>query len=115
MRSRPTIEVSRDEAGNLRAEGDSNRHLLFAFLEGEVQESVAVADELLEGIREVLLGKLRRFAWTGNARSVVITGKRARIVDDFQDERAELRIPLFDFQAAITTWKGAVLAASVAD
>jgi hypothetical protein len=114
MRSRPMIEVSRDAAGDLRAEGDSNRRLLFTFLEGEIQESAAVADELLSGIAEVLAGK-RRFGWTGNARSVVITAKRARIIDDWTEERIELKIPLIDFRAALVTWKAAIEADAAAD
>ena len=103
----PLLRVFRDDAGDLRAEDLSRRTrrgLLISFLESEVQGSVAVGREILEQLAQVVAGERPRATWIGNAHSLTMSKKTARIVDEMDSDAAVLRMPLGDLYSALDAW-----------
>ncbi|HXU46235.1 MAG TPA: hypothetical protein VN783_11970 [Thermoanaerobaculia bacterium] len=100
----PPVRVYRDADGDLRAEAGAGEGLLAAFLESDVQGSLAVGRELLEAIARVVAGDLPRFEWTGNAHTLTLTRKTARIRREVDPEAPALRRPLALFHAALEAW-----------
>ncbi len=103
----PLLRVFRDDAGDLRAEDLSRRTrrgLLVSFLEGEVQGSVAVGREILEQLAQVVAGERPRATWIGNAHSLTMSKKTARITDEMDAEAPVLRLPLGDLYSALDAW-----------
>jgi hypothetical protein len=103
----PLLRIFRDPAGDLRAEDlsrRSRRGLLIAFLESEVQGSVAAGREILEQLAQVVAGERPRATWIGNAYSLTMSKKTARIVDEIDPEGPVLRLPLGDLYSALDAW-----------
>ncbi len=101
------LRIFRDPAGDLRAEDLSRRTrrgLLVSFLESEVQGSVAVGREILEQLAQVVAGKCPRAIWLGNAHSLTMSKKTARITDEMDPEAPVLRLPLADLYSALDAW-----------
>jgi hypothetical protein len=101
------LRIFRDPAGDLRAEDlsrRSKRGLLVAFLESEVQGSVAVGREILGQLAEVVAGERHRAVWIGNAHTLTIAKKTARITDEIDPENPSLRLPLADLYSALDAW-----------
>lgn len=107
-RSEPALlRIFRDPAGDLRAEdlsARSKRGLLISFLESEVQGSVAVGREILGQLAEVVAGERPRATWIGNAHTLTMSKKTARITDEIDSENAALRLPLADLYSALDAW-----------
>lgn len=101
------LRIFRDPAGDLRAEDlsrRSRRGLLVAFLESEVQGSAAVGREILEQLAQVVAGERQRAIWTGNAHTLTMSKKTARIVDEIDPGTPALRMPLGDLYSALDAW-----------
>ncbi len=101
------LRIFRDPAGDLRAEDlsrRSKRGMLVSFLEGEVQGSAAVGREILEQLAQVVAGERHRAIWTGNAHTLTMSKKTARIVDELDPATPVLRLPLGDLYSALDAW-----------
>lgn len=101
------LRIFRDPAGDLRAEDlsrRSKRGMLVSFLEGEVQGSAAVGREILEQLAQVVAGERHRAIWTGNAHTLTMSKKTARIVDEVDPAAPVLRLPLGDLYSALDAW-----------
>ncbi len=101
------VRIFRDAAGDLRAEDlsrRSRRGLLVSFLESEVQGSAAVGREILEQLAQVVAGERARAIWHGNAHSLTMSKKLARITDEVDTETPTLRLPLGDLYSALDAW-----------
>ncbi len=101
------LRIFRDPAGDLRAEDLSHRSkrgLLISFLESEVQESAAIGREILGQLAKVVAGERPRATWTGNAHTLTMSKKTARITDEMNPETPVIRLPLSDFYSALDSW-----------
>ncbi len=112
------LRIFRDPAGDLRAEDlsrRSKRGMLISFLESEVQGSAAVGREILEQLAQVVAGERHRAIWTGNAHTLTMSKKTARIVDEIDDSAPALRLPLGDLYSALDAWLDVVEGGSSGD
>ncbi len=101
------LRIFRDPAGDLRAEDlsrRSKRGLLISFLESEVQGSVAAGREILEQLAQVVAGERPRATWIGNAHTLTMSKKTARITDEMASDTPALRLPLGDLYSALDAW-----------
>jgi len=101
------LRIFRDPAGDLRAEDlsrRSRRGLLISFLESEVQGSVAAGREILEQLAQVVAGERPRATWIGNAHTLTMSKKTARITDEMASDTPPLRLPLGDLYSALDAW-----------
>ncbi len=97
----------RDAQGDLRAETGRDRRLLGRFLEADMQGSNAMCDEVLSALDDIAAGRGKRWQMTGNAHTLVISKRRARIHAEFGRSKdlllspAALRLALLEWKALL--------------
>lgn len=94
----------RDAAGAFRAQVDSERALLGRFLEADVQGSPATCDLLLAALDEVASGRRTRWQQTGNAHTLIVGRRRARIRAEF-GSAPDLILPFAELAQALREWR----------
>lgn len=73
----------RDDDGNLRAQTGRDLRLLGRFLEADIQDSILMCDEMLAMLADIAAGRRKRWQMTGNAHTLTISKRRARIHAEF--------------------------------
>jgi uncharacterized protein YacL (UPF0231 family) len=94
----------RDENGELRAATGRERRLLGRFLEADIQGSGKLCNAVLAGLEEVAAGRRKRWQWTGNAHTLNVGKRRARIQAEF-GRSADLLLPTAELRLALLDWK----------
>jgi uncharacterized protein YacL (UPF0231 family) len=97
----------RDDHGDLRAETGRGLRLLGRFLEADIQGSRGVCDEVLAAFADIAAGRRKRWQMTGNAHTLTLSKRRARIHaesgrnTDLVLSPAVLRQALLEWQALL--------------
>ncbi|HNX98779.1 MAG TPA: YacL family protein [Candidatus Aminicenantes bacterium] len=94
----------RDAAGACRAQVDLEKELLGRFLEADVQGSQATCDNLLAALDEVAAGRRKRWQQTGNAHTLIVGRRRARIRAEF-GSAPDLILPFGELVQALREWR----------
>jgi len=92
------LHFFRDEYGTARATGEDKR--LAAFLESDIQDSLEIAENLLQ-----LLQHPQEAEFNGNAYSVNIDPKTVCLSNQHDDEAVDRRLSREDFAEALTAWR----------
>ncbi len=82
--------------------------LLARFLEGDLQESAAIADRVLAILESVRKGVRKKAVLTGNAHTIILLQERVRLESDFDPLAAPLEISSEEFRDAVRRWRGFV-------
>ncbi len=69
----------RDDDGDLRAQTGRGLRLLGRFLEADIQGSILMCDEVLAALAAIAAGRCKRWQMTGNAHTLTLSRRRARI------------------------------------
>jgi len=97
----------RDDHGDLRAETGRGLRLLGRFLEADIQGSRGVCDGVLAAFADIAAGRVTRWQMTGNAHTLTLSKRRARIhaesgrSADLVLSPAVLRQALLEWQALL--------------
>jgi hypothetical protein len=94
----------RDANGNLRAVTGRDRRLLGRFLEGDIQGSVGMCDEVLMALDDIAAGHRKHWQMTGNAHSLALSKRLARIKAEF-GSNPDLVLSLAELRQALLEWK----------
>lgn len=87
-----------------RRENDPAHDRLVAFLVMDIQRSAEAARDLLNQVNSVVSGSNSQWERIGNAFHLVISAEGAVIEDVVDEERPTYRIPLEEFQQAVSAW-----------
>jgi hypothetical protein len=97
----------RDDHGDLRAETGRGLRLLGRFLETDIQGSNEMCDEVLSAFADIASGRRKRWQMTGNAHTLLLSKRRARLhaefgrASDLVLSPAVLRQALLEWQALL--------------
>jgi len=97
----------RDDHGDLRAETGRGLRSLGRFLEADIQGGRGVCGEVLTALDEIAAGRLKRWRMTGNAHTLMLSQRRARIhaesgrSTDLVLSPAVLRLALLEWKALL--------------
>ncbi len=97
--------IYRNSVGDPRAEFEPPYELLGHFLESDIQGSIAICDEILGKLDEVVAGKIKEWQQTGNAHTVVLSQDGACIEAEFGNIQEPCRLTLERFKKAVSDWK----------
>jgi hypothetical protein len=97
----------RDAKGDFRAKTGCDQRLLGRFLETDMQGSSGLCDSVLAALDDIAAGRSKRWQITGNAHTLVLSKRRARIQPEFGPgpdlvlSPAELRQALLEWKALL--------------
>jgi uncharacterized protein YacL (UPF0231 family) len=94
----------RDAQGDLKAETGRERRLLGRFLEADIQGSNAMCDEVLSALDDIAAGRGARWQMTGNAHTLILSKRRARIHAEF-GRSTDLLLSPAALRQALLEWK----------
>jgi uncharacterized protein YacL (UPF0231 family) len=94
----------RDDDGVPRAETARGERLLGRFLESDMQGSVGMCDEVLDVLDDIAAGRRQRWQRTGNAHTIFISKRRARIQAEF-GRAVDLVLTPAELRQALLGWK----------
>jgi uncharacterized protein YacL (UPF0231 family) len=94
----------RDDDGDLRAETGRDRRLLGRFLEADIQESVGLCVTALAALDDIAAGRRKRWQITGNAHTLTVGKRRARIRAEFGRSR-DMVLLTAELHEALLEWK----------
>ncbi len=98
-----TNRFYRDASGDPRAKTGRDQRLLGRFLEADVQGSKEICEELLTALDDIAAGRRKRLKMTGNAHSLVINKRLARIRPEF-GSGPDLVLPPAELRQALLEW-----------
>ena|SRR5262245_1677795 len=87
-----------------RAEVDTPHEVLGWFLEQDVQSSLPWGRELVETIENIQADRTSHWEGTGNAHTLVMTGKGVRIDNEYVDPPQSCELSLHEFKRAVQSW-----------
>ena len=94
----------RDDDGNLRAETGRGLCLLGRFLEADIQGGRGVCDEVLAAFNDIAAGSCKRWQMTGNAHTLTLSKRRARIHAE-SGRSTDLVLPPAVLRQALLEWQ----------
>jgi uncharacterized protein YacL (UPF0231 family) len=94
----------RNGNGDLRAKTSRGQRLLGRFLEADIQGSVGLCDEILSALADIAAGRQRRWQMTGNAHTLVVSKRLARIRAEL-GSAPDLVISPAELRRALQEWK----------
>jgi uncharacterized protein YacL (UPF0231 family) len=94
----------RDAKGDPRAETGRDQHLLGRFLEADIQGGSGMCDEVLAALGDIAAGRRKRWQMTGNAHTLTISKRLARIHAEF-GRTSDLILPPAELCQALLAWK----------
>ncbi len=94
----------RDAEGDFRAECGRGRALLGRYLEAEIQGSSGRCDSVLAALGEVAENRRKRWRETGNAHTLSVGSRRARISAEF-GTAPDLVLPLTELIEVLREWR----------
>jgi uncharacterized protein YacL (UPF0231 family) len=102
-----TQRFYRDANGDLRAGTGRDQRLLGRFLESDIQGSVEMCSEVLEALADIAAGDRKRLKMTGNAHTLVLSKRLARIRPEF-GSGPELVLTPAELRQALLAWKALI-------
>jgi uncharacterized protein YacL (UPF0231 family) len=87
-----------------RAEVDVPHAVLGWFLEQDVQSSLPWCRELVETIENIQAGRASHWEGTGNAHTLIMSGKGVRIDNEYVDPPQSCELSLPEFKRAVQAW-----------
>jgi uncharacterized protein YacL (UPF0231 family) len=94
----------RDAKGDPRAETGRDQRLLGRFLEADIQGGDGMCDDVLSALDDIAAGRRKRWQMTGNAHTLTISKRRARIHAEFGRSR-DLVLSTAELHEALLEWK----------
>ena len=94
----------RDDKGDLNAKIGRDRRLLGRFLEADIQGSSGMCAEVLAALADIAAGRRKRWQMTGNAHTLILSKRRARIQAEFASD-PDLVISPAELRQALLEWK----------
>lgn len=94
----------RDDQGDLRAETGRGLRLLGRFLEADIQGSRGACAEVLAAFDDIAAGRRQRWQQTGNAHTLLLSKRRARIHAEF-GRSADLVLSPAVLRQALLEWQ----------
>jgi len=94
----------RDAKGDPRAATGRDQRLLGLFLESDIQGSGGICDEVLSALDDIAAGRCKRWQMTGNAHSLILSKRRARIHAEF-GKSPDLILSPAELRQALLEWK----------
>jgi len=97
----------RDAKGDLKAKTGREQRLLGRFLEADLQGSVGMCDDVLAALDDIAAGRSQRWQMTGNAHTLVLSQRRARIHPEF-GRALDLLLAPAELRQALLEWKALI-------
>jgi hypothetical protein len=97
----------RDAKGDYRIETGRDQRLLGRFLESDIQGSVGMCDDVLAALDDIVAGRSKRRQMTGNAHTLVLSKRRARIHAEFTSD-PDLILSPAELRQAIREWRALI-------
>ncbi len=94
----------RDADGVPRAQAGRGLRLLGRFLETDIQGSRGLCDEVLKALADIAAGGRKRWQMTGNAHTLIVSKRRARIHAEF-GRAADLVLSSAVLRQAVLEWR----------
>ncbi|MBN2399450.1 MAG: YacL family protein [Candidatus Aminicenantes bacterium] len=94
----------RDANGDPRAKTGRDQRLLGRFLETDVQGSKGICEELLTALGDIAAGHRKHFKMTGNAHTLILNKRLARIRPEF-GSGPDLVLAPAELRQALQEWK----------
>jgi len=98
------IKLYHDAHDFPRAEVDTPHEVLGWFLEQDVQSSISWCRDLLKLVEHIESGRESPWEGTGNAHTLVLTGKGVRIENEYVDPPQSCELSLPEFKSALKKW-----------
>jgi uncharacterized protein YacL (UPF0231 family) len=98
------LHFYRDSAGDPRARCRAPYELLGHFLESDVQSNIALCEEILAVLDRMGRDEITRWQQTGNAHTLFLGKKEARIEAEYDEMVAPCRLTLDQLRGAVTRW-----------
>ena len=98
------IKLYHDAYNFPRAEVETPHEVLGWFLEQDVQSSIPWCRELVEIIENIQAGRDSHWEGTGNAHTLILTGKGVRIDNEYVDPPQSCDLSLHAFKRAVQEW-----------
>jgi len=93
-----------DAKGDLRAKTGREQRLLGRFLETDIQGSNGMCDDVLAALDDIMAGRSKRWQMTGNAHTLLLSKRRARIHAE-SGRAADLVLSPAELCQALLEWK----------
>ena len=94
----------RDAKGDPRAETGRDQRLLGRFLEADIQDSNGMCDEVLSALDDIAAGRGKRWQMNGNAHTLTLSKRRARIHAEF-GRSSDLILSPAALRQALLEWR----------
>ncbi len=94
----------RDAKGDPRAKTSRDQRLLGHFLETDIQGSIDLCAKVLTALDDIMAGRSKRWQMTGNAHTLAISKRLARIQPGF-GSNPDLVLSLAELRHALQEWK----------
>lgn len=94
----------RDAKGDPRATTGREQRLLGRFLEADIQGSSGMCAEVLAALDDIAAGRSKRWQMTGNAHTLILSKRRARIHAEF-GRATDLLLTPKALRQALLDWK----------
>jgi hypothetical protein len=98
------LTLTWDDDGNPRARLPASRRLLGRFLESEIQGSRERARQILATLDRVAAGDRETWTETGNAHTLTVSARQARIEPELDEHAVPLDLPLAELREAVVAW-----------
>jgi uncharacterized protein YacL (UPF0231 family) len=98
------LKFYRDTAGDARARGKGRGKVLAGFLESDLQDSPASAQEVLRAIEDTEAGRLRSWERTGNAYTLTLSPEGATLLDEMDEDFEPYVLSLSEIREAVEGW-----------
>jgi uncharacterized protein YacL (UPF0231 family) len=98
------LHFYRDSTGDPRARCNAPCELLGHFLESDVQSNIVFCEEILDVLDRIGRSEITRWQETGNAHTLLLGKKEARIEAEYDELVEPCRLPLDEFRNAVSSW-----------
>lgn len=98
------LKLYRDAAGDVRARGKGRGKVLAGFLESDLQDSPASAQEVLRAIEDTEAGRLRSWERTGNAYTLTLSPEGATLQDEMDEGAEPYLLSLPEIREVVADW-----------
>jgi hypothetical protein len=98
------LKFYRDPAGDARARGRGRGKRVAGFLESDLQDSPASAQEILRAIEEIEAGRVDSWERTGNAHTLTLSPEGAVLQNEMDEEAEPSSLSLSEIREAVAGW-----------
>jgi uncharacterized protein YacL (UPF0231 family) len=93
-----------DDDGDPRAETLRSQRLLGRFLESDIQDSHGLCADVLAALDDIASDRRKRWQMTGNAHTLILSKRRARIRAEF-GRSSDLILPPAELRQVLLEWQ----------